>query len=334
MNHPQIQVCYLCGKPIRSDQSDDHVPPKQFFPRDARKGLSPNLTTLLAHRPCNQAYQSDEDYFVQAIGASQRDTPALNLIWSDISRALQRPQGRGLGLRVHSEFSNRTPAGIIMPPGMVVKTYDSDRVYRIIWKMVRGLHLKEFSAILPEDTIHRIQMITDASPDEMLQAVVNEPSREPNFPGIFDYKFKEYEIGHPRHKAMVWGLLIWDRFIFIILHHTVDCACHQCERTITKADLAYLVADELGLTHTQAMQAVDTVIEGLTNAIIKTNRIEIRGFGVWSVRETSARPNARNPRTGETVDIPARRKVIFKPGKILKKELSKSIELLLDNQTQ
>ena len=92
--------------------------------------------------------------------------------------------------------------------------------------------------------------------------------------------------------------------------------------TITKADLSRVVAEELSLTKTQAREAIDSLVQGLVDAIIQGNRIEIRGFGVWRVRETNARPNARNPKTGEIVSVPARRKVLFKPGKVLKKALS------------
>ena len=52
------------------------------------------------------------------------------------------------------------------------------------------------------------------------------------------------------------------------------------------------------------------------------NRIEIRGFGVLNVKHTKPRPTARNPRTGEQVGVPARRKVLFKPGKLLKAALT------------
>jgi nucleoid DNA-binding protein len=53
------------------------------------------------------------------------------------------------------------------------------------------------------------------------------------------------------------------------------------------------------------------------------DRIEIRGFGVLLVKDSKAKPAARNPRTGENVYVPARRKTHFKPGKLLKIELHK-----------
>ena len=66
--------------------------------------------------------------------------------------------------------------------------------------------------------------------------------------------------------------------------------------------------------------------EELREAIIRGDTVEIRGFGAWKVKETKPRPNARNPKTGETIYIPARRKVSFKPGKILKEALFQPLE--------
>ena len=55
-------------------------------------------------------------------------------------------------------------------------------------------------------------------------------------------------------------------------------------------------------------------------------RIEIRDFGVFEVKTTKAKPKARNPKTGEIVYVPPRRKTHFKPGKLLKEELKKPLE--------
>jgi nucleoid DNA-binding protein len=97
-------------------------------------------------------------------------------------------------------------------------------------------------------------------------------------------------------------------------------------QTITKADLAKILTDDLNCKNTQAKQAVDVLFETLADAIVDGERIEIRGFGSWEVKETNARPRARNPRTGAEVFVPARRKVRFKPGKILRDALSKPME--------
>ncbi len=97
-------------------------------------------------------------------------------------------------------------------------------------------------------------------------------------------------------------------------------------QTITKADLAKNLTSSLSCKNTMAKQAVDVLFEALADSIVNGQRIEIRGFGSWEVKKTNARPRARNPRTGAEVYVPARRKVRFKPGKILRDALSKPLE--------
>ena len=96
--------------------------------------------------------------------------------------------------------------------------------------------------------------------------------------------------------------------------------------TVTKRDLAGLLAEEAGLKKALAYRCADALFEAMTESITQGNRIEIRGFGVWEVKETKAK-NGRNPRTGEQVFVPARRKVMFKPGRILKETLSRPREM-------
>ena len=96
--------------------------------------------------------------------------------------------------------------------------------------------------------------------------------------------------------------------------------------TNTKSDLASALVHDLGLPKILAKKLVDAFFEELREAIIRGDTVEIRGFGAWKVKDTNSRPNARNPKTGETINIPARRKVSFKPGKILKEALFQPIE--------
>ncbi len=83
-----------------------------------------------------------------------------------------------------------------------------------------------------------------------------------------------------------------------------------------KADIVSQVVSRSGLSQTQAEMAVETVIETMKRAMEQGERIELRGFGVFSVhpRKTGI---GRNPRTGEEVRIPPAKAVRFKPGKDL-----------------
>jgi nucleoid DNA-binding protein len=95
--------------------------------------------------------------------------------------------------------------------------------------------------------------------------------------------------------------------------------------TTTKKDLALEVAKETGCQKSLASKMVDSVFKAMRENLIKGNRIEIRGFGVFQVKDTRPKPAARNPRTGDIIYVPARRKTHFKPGKLLKDALHKPI---------
>lgn len=93
--------------------------------------------------------------------------------------------------------------------------------------------------------------------------------------------------------------------------------------TVTKAELASIIAKDVGIKRAVALKAVDAAFEAMRESIVKGNRIEVRGFGAWRVENTNRKPSARNPKTGEVIDVPARRKVRFKVGKEIKRELVK-----------
>ena len=95
--------------------------------------------------------------------------------------------------------------------------------------------------------------------------------------------------------------------------------------TTTKKDLAMQVAEKTGCKKSLASQMVDSIFGAMRDSLINGDRIEIRGFGVFQVKNTKPKPAARNPRTGEIIYVPARRKTHFKPGKLLKDALHKPI---------
>ena len=91
--------------------------------------------------------------------------------------------------------------------------------------------------------------------------------------------------------------------------------------TITKKELALLVSERAECKKNVASEMVDSLFNAMRDSIIEGNRIEIRGFGVFQVKDTRPKPAARNPRTGEIIYVPARRKTHFKPGRLLKDAL-------------
>lgn len=98
--------------------------------------------------------------------------------------------------------------------------------------------------------------------------------------------------------------------------------------TTTKKDLALKISDNLGVKKQLAYEVVDTLFKAMRESLIEGNRIEIRGFGVLGVKNTKPKPAARNPRTGEIVYVPARKKSYFKAGVLIKKALHQPLDEL------
>lgn len=90
---------------------------------------------------------------------------------------------------------------------------------------------------------------------------------------------------------------------------------------MTKADLVEKVAQEADMTKKDAEQLVEIIFESIVSTLNKGEKIELRGFGSFRVRERNAR-NGRNPKTGTSVSIPAKRVAYFKPGKELKEVIN------------
>jgi nucleoid DNA-binding protein len=83
---------------------------------------------------------------------------------------------------------------------------------------------------------------------------------------------------------------------------------------MTRRDMARAIADGTGLSQGQARAIIQRILGGITEALLTEGRIELRNFGGFAVRGRRPR-RARNPRTGEAVDVPARRVVTFKAGR-------------------
>lgn len=90
---------------------------------------------------------------------------------------------------------------------------------------------------------------------------------------------------------------------------------------MNKAELASAVAEAAGITKKQAMAAIDAVTDNIAAALHKGESVILANFGTFDAKERAAR-TGRNPKTGETIEIPSRRTPTFKPGKGLKDAVS------------
>ncbi len=94
---------------------------------------------------------------------------------------------------------------------------------------------------------------------------------------------------------------------------------------MTKAELVEHIADKINLTKKDTERVVNVVFESIMNSLSRGDKVELRGFGSFRVRLRNSR-NGRNPKTGETVEIPPKRVPFFKAGKELR-EMVDQIEL-------
>ncbi|NMX77768.1 HU family DNA-binding protein [Pseudomonas sp. WS 5532] len=90
---------------------------------------------------------------------------------------------------------------------------------------------------------------------------------------------------------------------------------------MSKAVLVGLVAEKHGMTKAEATEIVNTVLSGIQSALVNQGGISFVGFGSFSVTDRAAR-DGRNPNTGESVKISARKVVKFTPGEPLKKAIN------------
>ena len=85
---------------------------------------------------------------------------------------------------------------------------------------------------------------------------------------------------------------------------------------MTKADIIELISDKNGFTGKDVRIIIEGFLQEVKNCLVEGNTLEIRGFGTFKVKSQKAR-KARNPKTNEEVQVPARKKAVLKVSKEL-----------------
>ena len=166
----------------------------------------------------------NEDYFLNSIAPLAGDSFSGEYILQDIVRKSKRPESKKLILKVYYEFQPNL-SSLIMPKGRIIKRFDGKRIYKIIWKITRGLYFKENTKFLPENTPRNIEFISPGQkPPEKYGYILNSKSKG-DYPGVFDYKYVEFK---KINNFNVWALLFWDRIIIFVMFHSPDCNCKVC----------------------------------------------------------------------------------------------------------
>ena len=91
---------------------------------------------------------------------------------------------------------------------------------------------------------------------------------------------------------------------------------------MNKSELVAVVAEKIGLTKKDAERVINCAIDTITDNLEKGEKVQLSGFGIFEAKEREARVG-RNPRTNETIQIPATRTPTFKPSKALKDTVAK-----------
>lgn len=95
----------------------------------------------------------------------------------------------------------------------------------------------------------------------------------------------------------------------------------MAEQTVTRAQLGEAVYHEVGLSRNESADLVESVLEEISDALIRGETVKISSFGSFSVREKGERIG-RNPKTGEEVPILPRRVLVFRPSHVLKERIN------------
>lgn len=91
---------------------------------------------------------------------------------------------------------------------------------------------------------------------------------------------------------------------------------------MTKKEIVKQISERIGLTQLKTKEIVQLTFDAIVDTLVEDARIELRNFGVFQVKRRKAR-KARNPRTGDKVEVPPKNVVTFKPGKEMEERVRK-----------
>lgn len=89
---------------------------------------------------------------------------------------------------------------------------------------------------------------------------------------------------------------------------------------MTKKDIVLRITDMTGIKQVDVKKVVQKTFDVIVDSLVRSEKVELRNFGVFKIKERRARLG-RNPRTGESVPVPPRKIVVFKPGLEMKQKI-------------
>tara|TARA_Y100000588_G_scaffold370238_1_gene440129 strand:+ start:144 stop:461 length:318 start_codon:yes stop_codon:yes gene_type:complete len=95
-------------------------------------------------------------------------------------------------------------------------------------------------------------------------------------------------------------------------------------KTVTRAQLSEAVYQEVGLSRNESSDLVESVLNDISDSLVKGETVKVSSFGSFYVRQKGERVG-RNPKTGEEVPILPRRVLVFRPSHVLKERINRSL---------
>lgn len=102
---------------------------------------------------------------------------------------------------------------------------------------------------------------------------------------------------------------------------------------MTKKEIVKTISEEIGMTQLKTKEIVQKTFNAIVETLVDERRIELRNFGVFEVKKRAAR-KARNPRTGQRVDVPQKFVITFKPGKEMEEKVRELEKRVLAQEGQ
>jgi hypothetical protein len=221
------QKCVYCK--LQESTTDDHVPPKSFFP----KPRPSNLITVPSCLDCNKGAGKDEEFFLATFMFSYAGvSEAGKRLWTE---KLNRMYDKNIGLRRKiadhlNQSSLYTPSGIYLGSGMTINT-DEKRFGSVVNKILKGLYFFEYDQPFPNDTeISTIflNQIEDYEPVKRVAPELKVGSR--TWDGIFEYRFNRLP-NDP--SGSIWLFRFWGQTYF----WSVTCDREKKRQKLSEANM-------------------------------------------------------------------------------------------------
>lgn len=220
MSNKVNKICYLCGNQIAGKSSDDHVPPKQFYPKEIRENL--NLQLAPSHGQCNNEYKDDEEYFYASLyPLVEKHNPKMAaIILRDFVRRCQKPQMPAMLRKIFGDVSGISQGGIILPASIVEINVDLYKIQRIAGKIARGALFLSKEIYVPQSNIVDTRICPEESEVPEMYQISWKIARsiKGSYHEVFSYKYIQYE------EYYIISMLFWKAFMFCV---TIQGAINQ-----------------------------------------------------------------------------------------------------------